>query len=109
MIHAENTEAALDWYKKAFVGAKLVEIKEFNFQYLNVNGIQIEIVPADTKVSSGAAGSVVYWEVTDFNSIKNHMISLGAELYRGPMKIENGRQMCQLKDPFKNLIGIRGI
>ncbi|MEZ8336060.1 glyoxalase/bleomycin resistance/dioxygenase family protein, partial [Vibrio splendidus] len=28
--------------------------------------------------------------------------------YRGPMAIENGLFMCQIEDPFGNLIGLRG-
>ncbi|MDX8425330.1 VOC family protein, partial [Vibrio parahaemolyticus] len=34
--------------------------------------------------------------------------AIGASLYRGPMEIENGLSMCQLEDPFGNLIGLRG-
>ncbi|ELV8773465.1 glyoxalase/bleomycin resistance/dioxygenase family protein, partial [Vibrio harveyi] len=33
---------------------------------------------------------------------------LGARLYRGPMEIEDGLSMCQVEDPFGNLIGLRG-
>ncbi|GAB6263071.1 hypothetical protein PSSHI_33150 [Photobacterium sp. R1] len=34
--------------------------------------------------------------------------SLGAKLYRGSMEIENGLSMCQVENPFGNLIGLRG-
>jgi len=34
---------------------------------------------------------------------------LGASLYRGPMPIEDGLGMCQLADPFGNLLGLRGL
>ena len=108
MIHAPDIKAAFTWYRNAFSQSKLVRLEEFNFEFLDVNGIQIEIVPADEKVASGAAGSVVYWEVENFQESFDHLTSMGAFLYRGPMKIENNRQMCQLKDPFGNLIGIRG-
>ena len=37
-----------------------------------------------------------------------HFSELGATLYRGPMLIENALAMCQVKDPFGNLIGLRG-
>ncbi len=108
MVHTTDTKAALTWYLAAFAQSKLVRLPEFNFEYLDVNGIYIEIVPADEKVAAGAAGTVVYWEVDNFQLSFEHLISIGAILYRGPMKIENNRQMCQLKDPFGNLIGIRG-
>ena len=35
-------------------------------------------------------------------------LCLGATLYRGPIAIENELFMCQVKDPFGNLIGLRG-
>ncbi|TOL44982.1 glyoxalase/bleomycin resistance/dioxygenase family protein, partial [Vibrio parahaemolyticus] len=37
-----------------------------------------------------------------------HFQKLGARLYRGPMEIEDGLSMCQVEDPFGNLIGLRG-
>ena len=35
-------------------------------------------------------------------------ISLGAVLYRGPRDREDGTYMCQVKDPYGNLIGFVG-
>jgi len=108
MIHVPDLEAGLDWYQKAFVEAKRNKLSEFNFELLDLNGVLIEIVNSDQKVSHGASGSVVYWSVADFEATKNHLEKLGATLYRGPMNIEDGKRMCQMKDPFGNLIGIRG-
>ncbi|MDY0831642.1 MULTISPECIES: VOC family protein [unclassified Pseudomonas] len=34
-------------------------------------------------------------------------VTLGATLYRGPMKIEGGEWMCQVRDPWGNCIGLR--
>ncbi len=44
---------------------------------------------------------------TGLETSLQHFQSLGAKLYRGPMAIENGLVMCQLEDPFGNLIGLR--
>jgi predicted enzyme related to lactoylglutathione lyase len=73
-----------------------------------VGGINLEVVPSDEKVASGAAGSVVYWYVPDFEAALAHFESLGATLYRGPMDIEQGQRMCQVRDPWGNCIGLRG-
>ena len=48
----------------------------------------LKIIPADHKVSSGAAGSVVYWQTDNFQKRLNHLLKIGATLYRGPMDIE---------------------
>lgn len=108
LVHVPDWREGLSWYMKAFPEARLVKIPEFDFEYLNLNGINVEIVKADEKVGSGTNGTVVYWEVDSFDSTKFHLKSIGATLYRGPMNIENGLRMCQLKDPFGNLLGLRG-
>jgi len=108
MIHVSDVAAGLNWYQKAFPEARRQTIAEFDFDYLDYQGIMIELVVADEKVSSGAAGSVVYWQTTNFQKRLDALLGLGAQLYRGPMLIDNGMTMCQVKDPWGNCIGLRG-
>ena len=108
MIHVGDVQAALDWYARAFAGATCHTFAGSTDEYLLHGGVMLELVPADAKVQSGAAGSVVYWQVEDFAAALAHMQSLGAELYRGPMQIEGGQRMCQVRDPWGNCIGLRG-
>ena len=68
----------------------------------------IEVVSADDQVGSGAAGSVVYWQTDDFQNRVEFLLNLGAILYRGPMEVEDGMKMCQVKDLWGNCIGIKG-
>ena len=75
---------------------------------LELNGFSLEIVQADDKVPAGKRGTVVYWLVENLTDGLAHFEALGAKLYRGPMAIENGLTMCQVEDPFGNLIGLRG-
>lgn len=106
MIHVENVALAMSWYKKAFPLA--VERKIGGFLYLDLNGFSLELVAADEKVGSGKFGSVTYWEVEDLESEISRFKDLGSLVYRGPMSIEFGLGMCQVTDPFGNLIGLRG-
>lgn len=108
MIHVSDPEKGLEWYEKAFQDAKRIHYPEFEFECLELNGIQIEIVKADEKIGSGAFGIAVDWEVENFDVALADLIALGATLYRGPMALEFGRRMCKLKDPFGNIIGLRG-
>lgn len=108
LVHVSDVEAGLAWYQQAFPAAVRSRIGTDNFEVLSVGNVQVEIVPSDEKVSSGACGSVVYWSVADFESALQHMQSVGAKLYRGPMKIEDGLSMCQVRDPWGNCIGLRG-
>ncbi|WP_246616514.1 VOC family protein [Thaumasiovibrio subtropicus] len=108
LIHVPNVDKGLAWYQTAFPAASPIYHPESNFTALDCEGFHIEIVQADEKVSNGKCGSVLYWSVEDLTTTLRHFEALGARLYRGPMKIENGLSMCQLEDPFGNLIGLRG-
>jgi predicted enzyme related to lactoylglutathione lyase len=109
MIHVSDVTAALTWYARAFPQAtrKKLAMPTFEFEYLDVDGVMLELVPADEKVSSGASGSVVYWKVPDVDQALAHFLSIGATLYRGPSGIEDGKRMCQVQDPWGNCIGLR--
>ncbi|SHO56871.1 glyoxalase/bleomycin resistance/dioxygenase family protein [Vibrio quintilis] len=108
LIHVPDVSAGLAWYQRAFPQADLVLLPEFDFTVLDLNGFAIEIVQADEKVGSGKKGTVLYWSVDNLSESLAFFQSLGATLYRGPLEIENGLVMCQLEDPFGNLIGLRG-
>ncbi|MBD0413492.1 VOC family protein [Oryzicola mucosus] len=108
LVHVSDVTAALIWYRQAFPDAVLEVSQPSGFEFLRVGSIQLEIVPADEKVASGAAGSVVYWAVKDFQRALDHLIHAGGVLYRGPLEIDGELWMCQVRDPWGNCIGLRG-
>jgi predicted enzyme related to lactoylglutathione lyase len=63
---------------------------------------------ADNKMPAGAAGQVAYWQVDNFDTALEKAKHLGAELYRGPLTRTDGQYMCQVRDPFGNLLGLIG-
>jgi predicted enzyme related to lactoylglutathione lyase len=109
LVHVPSVAEALDWYERALAGASRRHLGEpWNFDYLDVGGIMVEIVPSDSKVRSGQAGSVVYWRALNFSAALEHLVSLGGTLYRGPIDIDAGQAMAQVLDPWGNCVGIRG-
>ncbi len=108
MVHVPDWREGFDWYLKAFSTARIIEVPELKWSYLEVDGVGIEVVNADSKVGVGTAGTVTYWWTRDFNKRLAELESLGAQLYRGPLNLEDGERMCQVKDPFGNLMGLRG-
>lgn len=108
LVHVLDVAKGLEWYKKAFPEAVPVYHPDFDFKALDLNGFSLEIVQADKKVGAGKSGTVVYWSVDNLRVALAHFEELGACLYRGPMEIEDGLSMCQVGDPFGNLIGLRG-
>jgi len=108
LVHVPNVEKGLEWYQKAFPSAVPTYHSDFEFTALDLNGFSLEIVQSDEKVGAGKKGTVIYWAVSNLTEALAHFEELGAKLYRGPMEIENGLSMCQVEDPFGNLIGLRG-
>lgn len=108
MVHVGDVEQGLAWYTEAFPSAVRSVVPESDFVYLRIGDVQLEIVAADEKVSSGSAGSVVYWRVVELSGDLRRLLDLGATLYRGPLQIEAGQGMCQVRDPWGNCIGLRG-
>ncbi|NVN83377.1 VOC family protein [Vibrio sp. Scap16] len=109
LIHVPNIEQGLSWYQAAFPESVATYHPDSDFTVLDINGFSIEIVQADKKVGFGKKGTVLYWSVDNFDKALMRFQSIGAKLYRGPMEIEDGLIMCQVEDPFGNLIGLRGI
>ncbi len=108
LIHVPDVQAGLSWYKRAFPQAVETYLSEYDFTVLDIDGFAIEIVQSDDKVSSGKQGVVLYWHIIDLTKALEHFYGLGCSLYRGVKPIENGQAMCQVEDPFGNLIGLRG-
>ena len=108
LVHVPDVAEGLKWYKKAFPKAVPVYSPSFDFTVLDLNGFSLEIVQADEKVGTGKNGTVIYWSVGNLSAALTRFEELGACLYRGPMEIEDGISMCQVEDPFGNLLGLRG-
>ena len=108
IIHVADVAEGLNWYQRAFPNAERRWLKDQCFEFLDLEGVRIEVVQEDSKVSAGPAGTVVYWSVPDFAEALDRLAELGANLYRGPMHIEDGEKMCQVQDPWGNCVGIRG-
>jgi predicted enzyme related to lactoylglutathione lyase len=109
LVHVPDMTQGLDWYRRAFPRAVLTVSQPSGFQFLQIGQTQLEIVLSDKKVASGAAGTVVYWWTEDFAGSLDHFVKLGAILYRGPLRIDGDLIMCQVRDPWGNCIGLRGI
>lgn len=109
LIHVPDWRAATDWYARAFVTAIRVHPETDDYGHLDVGGVALEIVQADDKVSCGPAGSVVYWSVTNLQTEIARLTGIGATLYRGPMDIDGGDRICQVRDPWGNCIGLRQV
>ncbi len=108
MIHVTDVEQALAWYEGAFPLARRATVGDEAFVVLRMGDVQLEVVPGDEKVAPGPQGTVVYWRVPSVGAELRRLTAAGATLYRGPMPIEDGLVMCQVRDPWGNCLGLRG-
>lgn len=108
LVHVDDVEKALEWYSNALVGSVRIQLPVSGAQALNIGNFIVELVPSDSKVSSGESGAVMYWHVSNLQAEIDRFQRLGSVIFRGPMDIENGQAMCQMTDTFGNLIGLRG-
>jgi len=108
LIHVPDVDAGMAWYREAFPTAVPQETTEPGLGILDLGPFAIEIVRADAKVGAGRAGTVLYWGVDDLDAAMARLERIGATLYRGPLPVAGDVSMCQMADPFGNLIGLRG-
>ena len=108
MFIVDDQRAALTWYAELFE-VKVRTLEAFEFHYLQVGDAVVEFLRADEKNQPGTHGQVGYWLVEDFDGFVRRAEGMGAGLYRGPIPIEEGRRMAQIRDPFGNVFGIRGV
>jgi predicted enzyme related to lactoylglutathione lyase len=95
------------WYSKV-LGIPL-SIDEENFGLINIGGSELCFHQADEKSPVSLGGSVGYWQVDDLLHTAQLFEKHDGKIYRGPISIPNLDQgICQIKDPFGNVIGLQG-
>ncbi|KAI9129733.1 glyoxalase/bleomycin resistance/dioxygenase family protein (plasmid) [Acaryochloris sp. CCMEE 5410] len=107
MYFVSDRHAAAEWYSCLF-DIEITWLENLEHFFIRVGDQEVWFHQSDSKVPSGAAGHVTYWQVTDFDVVLERAIHLGAKLYRGPLDRQDGNYMCQVMDPDGNLIGLIG-
>jgi uncharacterized protein len=107
MYFVSDRRAAAEWYSNLF-DVKITRLANPEHFFIRVGNQDVWFHQSDSKVPSGAAGQVAYWQVSDFDAVLERATQLGAKLYRGPLNRQDGTYMCQVKDPDGNLIGLIG-
>ncbi len=93
-----------DWYEKFFGVAPVEDLPDF--ASFRIAETVLELVLADEKSPISNGGSVGYWLVDDLAGTLSLAEELGAEIYRGPLAVEEiHRTIVQIRDPFGNVLG----
>jgi predicted enzyme related to lactoylglutathione lyase/ribosomal protein S18 acetylase RimI-like enzyme len=106
-----DVAAARNWYRQ-LLGAQPVQ-DDAAFVRFALEGTDLCFHPADEKtgLASGvpaapAARQVAYWKVDNLAKTLARCQELGGKLYRGPIPTPDGARVCQMADPFGNVLGL---
>lgn len=92
-------------YKVADGGA----LVDLHFAELFLHPRDQERTPSGEEKNPWGSSTVVYLAVDDFDEVRNRLINAGCVPWRGPIEIESGRRICQLRDPFPTVCGWTGL
>jgi uncharacterized glyoxalase superfamily protein PhnB len=67
-----------------------------------------ELTPSGEEKNPHGASTVVYLSVDDFETAKERLLAAGCDAWRGPLQIEEGRTIGQVRDPFGTVWGLDG-
>ena len=106
-LFVENVKKSSLWYSKVL--NTQLEIDEDNFGLIRIGDQELCFHQADSKSPASSGGCVGYWNVENLLAAANKFIEHGGIVYRGPIEIpESDEGICQIKDPFGNVIGLQG-
>ena len=102
----DDLSAGIDWYRE-LLGADPVIVQPQLVMFA-VGDARLTVHVADEyNRGAGLQGSVAYWDVDDVDGVAAGCTARGGVVHRGPKTIFTGERLCQVLDPFGNLIGFR--
>jgi predicted enzyme related to lactoylglutathione lyase len=96
---------ATAWYTARLGAPPVLTARQLS--RFDLGGARLTVHTIDEFNSGGPGGSVAYWDVPDVDALTAEWVRHGAVAHRGPKTIMTGERLCQLLDPFGNLIGVR--
>jgi uncharacterized glyoxalase superfamily protein PhnB len=110
MIFAEDPRAAATWYAAALGGGELTVLPgpAGEFVLFMLGELEVGFHPADPQKNPPGGSPVVYWAVSSLSQARCALLAAGASPHRGPLVVDSGRSICQLRDPFGGIFGLDG-
>ncbi|HEY9417374.1 MAG TPA: VOC family protein [Pseudonocardia sp.] len=105
MVFAADPVASARWW----AGQLDVEVHvDSLFAWIEVCGVELGFHPADDQRNPRGGSPVVYWSVDGVPDVRRRLLDAGCTHHRGPLRIDEHRQICQLTDPFGTIFGLDG-
>jgi predicted enzyme related to lactoylglutathione lyase len=77
-------------------------------QLVPAPGMQIFFHAADPE-RNPQGGTVPYLAVRDFDATRAELLDAGCVEHRGPLTLDDGRRICQVRDPFGTVWGLEEV
>ncbi|WP_434593397.1 VOC family protein [Streptomyces sp. A5-4] len=110
MVFADAPEISARWWGQVLDAPVKTDVSNTGavYAWVQAGSIELGFHPADTERNAPGGSPVVYWGVDDLDQARDHLLGAGCDHHRGPLLIEPGRRIAQLRDPFGTIIGIEG-
>lgn len=102
----KDIEQSKKWYTQALGIAPWLDTPDYVEFRIGPCGLSMSLSDAKSPHSTG--GQVAYWRVRAVDQAIEFFSAYGAKVFRGPLDIENDEAICQIRDPFGNVIGLIG-
>jgi predicted enzyme related to lactoylglutathione lyase len=111
MVFAVDPVRSARWWADV-LGAQVREhgdeSDETTYAWFDVSGVEYGFHPADDDRNPRGGSPVIYWQVDNLRAARDHLLAEGCTPHRGPLRIDQHRQICQLIDPFGTVFGLDG-
>lgn len=107
MFFVDDQLAAARWYREHVLGGGDI-IEDEGYVFIERGGVEVGFHPSDTTKNPQGASVVAYFSTSRLDAQREALIAAGATPLRGPLDITDERAICQLIDPFGNVLGLDG-
>jgi predicted enzyme related to lactoylglutathione lyase len=104
-LFVADLAAATAWYTDRLGRPPALQARQL--ARFELGSTRLTVHSIDEFDGGGPGGCVAYWDVEDVDAVTAAWVRHGAVAHRGPKTIMTGERLCQLLDPFGNLVGVR--
>lgn len=95
-----------DSFLRQIFNLKVIEEQETFISY-QLGELIIDLILEDQKNPSSSGGAIAYFLTDNLHLIINRAKELGAEVYRGPLRVtEINKEIVQIRDPYGVILGL---
>lgn len=104
LLFVSNIEKSKNYYAQFLDLSPVEELTDFASFQIGDQFINLHLADAKSPLSTG--GCVCYLSVNNLEYWIKRATDIGGVIWRGPLKVNDNSTICQILDPFGNVIGL---